>query len=422
MGEFIPFVSDENDVRWIPPPYASSDEAHVGRGLTIPATLNIFGMTGGSDTAMTPAPLMSRNSSQLSNYPHASTFNQGYMGREPNNDHTMVNRIAAFPTSEMDHDAYETHQKAHNFRERSLDTTAAYDTTTRGDFGAQYSYSGTPDGEQTSWLHQLDLVTLSPLSPVVVLAGLEDTRPAPWSAFTARDVSLGQHNHFSAPTGYDETRDDEIYSSEYSYYGQSASNGMDTMTSQTSFEASEMMDSQSTLRPPNSGNGKSHSRRRGSSTSNGSLFANLYASTRGSTAGPALVNIRHVTQSGYLSRSSSHSHRLPVHNDTTSAFGSPSPALPYENSTPTGTDNTFLCGIGRCSQGFTGVYGSGNRQRHWRLKHGPSQGTEETAYPCEHPGCVKSYKRQDARLKHYRKQHAYLAPGKPRSRKQCPSM
>jgi hypothetical protein len=45
-----------------------------------------------------------------------------------------------------------------------------------------------------------------------------------------------------------------------------------------------------------------------------------------------------------------------------------------------------------------------------RLKHGKIQGREEKEYPCEASNCSKRYMRQDARLKHYRKEHPQLNP------------
>jgi uncharacterized C2H2 Zn-finger protein len=60
-----------------------------------------------------------------------------------------------------------------------------------------------------------------------------------------------------------------------------------------------------------------------------------------------------------------------------------------------------------CHASFNGTYRRGNLSRHIRQKHGliPTR-----PYVCEEDGCSKVYYRQDARLKHYRKQHPHLAP------------
>jgi hypothetical protein len=70
--------------------------------------------------------------------------------------------------------------------------------------------------------------------------------------------------------------------------------------------------------------------------------------------------------------------------------------------------STTSCGT--CDTTFTGSYRKGNFQRHVRLVHG------DRDFPCQEPGCPKTYKRQDARLKHYRSKHPHLA-GAPLSRK-----
>ncbi|KAF1976857.1 hypothetical protein BU23DRAFT_626400 [Bimuria novae-zelandiae CBS 107.79] len=66
-----------------------------------------------------------------------------------------------------------------------------------------------------------------------------------------------------------------------------------------------------------------------------------------------------------------------------------------------------------CGRVFTGEYRRGNRARHRRQKHGDT----EDMYDCKDPGCEASFKRQDARLKHYRKHHRELAPSDPTPRK-----
>jgi hypothetical protein len=71
---------------------------------------------------------------------------------------------------------------------------------------------------------------------------------------------------------------------------------------------------------------------------------------------------------------------------------SETPTLPYELQCP------------RCGKTFTGRYRRGTLHRHQRLKHCP---TDNVEYPCAM--CQKTYKRQDARLKHYRRCHPDFA-------------
>ena len=70
----------------------------------------------------------------------------------------------------------------------------------------------------------------------------------------------------------------------------------------------------------------------------------------------------------------------------------------------------YCCEPG-CKVTFQGSYAKGNLARHRRLKHGGSMHQFGPEYRCDEPGCSKSYRRQDARLKHYRKAHRHLAPG-----------
>ena len=57
-----------------------------------------------------------------------------------------------------------------------------------------------------------------------------------------------------------------------------------------------------------------------------------------------------------------------------------------------------------CNTNFNGQYSKGNLARHRRLKHGGLEGK----YSCEGLDCVKTFRRPDARLKHYRKHHPEL--------------
>jgi len=76
----------------------------------------------------------------------------------------------------------------------------------------------------------------------------------------------------------------------------------------------------------------------------------------------------------------------------------------------------LCCSEPGCRATFQGSYAKGSLARHRRLKHGSHQNRDSRDYDCEEPGCSKSYRRQDARLKHYRKVHRHLAPGPALSR------
>ena len=90
---------------------------------------------------------------------------------------------------------------------------------------------------------------------------------------------------------------------------------------------------------------------------------------------------------------------------------------------PSTQDGSRLdCSERGCRARFQGTYAKGSLARHRRLKHGSYQHEEGREYVCEEPGCSKSYKRQDARLKHYRKAHRHLASGPALSRTKYRSM
>jgi hypothetical protein len=62
-----------------------------------------------------------------------------------------------------------------------------------------------------------------------------------------------------------------------------------------------------------------------------------------------------------------------------------------------------------CHAVFTGVYRRNTMLRHCRLRHGNHDEEEKhTVYSCYIPSCEKTFARQDAMLKHMRKQHPYL--------------
>lgn len=77
-----------------------------------------------------------------------------------------------------------------------------------------------------------------------------------------------------------------------------------------------------------------------------------------------------------------------------------------ERTTSPGPDPIF-CPI--CGNRYSGEYRRGNLSRHVRQKHGEVM----QSYPCEDPDCTKTFCRQDARLKHYRRRHPHLATGPP---------
>jgi len=75
---------------------------------------------------------------------------------------------------------------------------------------------------------------------------------------------------------------------------------------------------------------------------------------------------------------------------------------------PTHTPDVMYCSEGGCRQAFRGQYCRGNLARHRRLSHGKGK-----PYVCGDKTCAKEFKRQDARLKHYRKYHSELAASSP---------
>jgi hypothetical protein len=75
---------------------------------------------------------------------------------------------------------------------------------------------------------------------------------------------------------------------------------------------------------------------------------------------------------------------------------------------PVHTPEMMYCDERDCRQPFTGLYRRGNLARHKRLKHGKGK-----PYVCEDLTCAKEFRRQDARLKHYRKYHCELAASSP---------
>jgi uncharacterized C2H2 Zn-finger protein len=65
----------------------------------------------------------------------------------------------------------------------------------------------------------------------------------------------------------------------------------------------------------------------------------------------------------------------------------------------------LLCEL--CDASFVGNHRRGNLGRHKRLKH------VSVEFPCEEGRCERIFRRKDARLKHYRKHHPWMAGGPP---------
>jgi hypothetical protein len=72
------------------------------------------------------------------------------------------------------------------------------------------------------------------------------------------------------------------------------------------------------------------------------------------------------------------------------------------NITPSATSDSAACEL--CGNIYKGEYGRGNLARHRRQKHGLG----EQHFSCEESDCGKTFKRPDARLKHYRREHPHL--------------
>jgi hypothetical protein len=101
------------------------------------------------------------------------------------------------------------------------------------------------------------------------------------------------------------------------------------------------------------------------------------------------------------------------------SLGVPKPTLARHHSVSTRSSASSVpevlqCQKDGCNARYSGKYRLGNLQRHRRLDHGVDGKQKE--YPCAVSDCPKTYKRQDARLKHYRNYHPELA-GPAESRK-----
>jgi hypothetical protein len=84
-----------------------------------------------------------------------------------------------------------------------------------------------------------------------------------------------------------------------------------------------------------------------------------------------------------------------------------------ESSASTEAGGVLYCPEPSCKATFSGVYRKGNLARHRRNQHEHSFKT----YPCHDPHCNKTFKRQDARLKHERKHHPDLVAASLRTSK-----
>ena len=96
--------------------------------------------------------------------------------------------------------------------------------------------------------------------------------------------------------------------------------------------------------------------------------------------------------------------------------GSPSSELPQPSPTTTSSGScsrrssqalvgALVCLVNGCKVRFAGKYAKGNCARHRRQFHG----VEPKVITCEESGCMRTFKRKDARLKHYRKHHPHRA-------------
>jgi hypothetical protein len=77
---------------------------------------------------------------------------------------------------------------------------------------------------------------------------------------------------------------------------------------------------------------------------------------------------------------------------------------PMTVTTPSARE-VLCCHVIGCEVGFHGKYRKGNLNRHLRLYH---QATGVKIYHCADPFCRQEFRRQDARLKHYRRRHPHL--------------
>jgi hypothetical protein len=84
---------------------------------------------------------------------------------------------------------------------------------------------------------------------------------------------------------------------------------------------------------------------------------------------------------------------------------------PTANPTPT----ELYCDVSGCAAPFSGRYAKGNLARHKKYQHTNEHADIE--FPCEEAGCDSTFKRKDARLKHYRMHHPEFTTGPAQPRK-----
>jgi hypothetical protein len=89
---------------------------------------------------------------------------------------------------------------------------------------------------------------------------------------------------------------------------------------------------------------------------------------------------------------------------TKSPFSIPRDSSPLALSSRSGVTTSSVISCGQCGTHFTGSYRRGNLARHVRNKHGQVKGS----YTCRALDCLRTFRRQDARLKHERKAHPEL--------------
>lgn len=110
-----------------------------------------------------------------------------------------------------------------------------------------------------------------------------------------------------------------------------------------------------------------------------------------------------------------------LHDDTTSSYTDDShkhiflsvPSAFSSYSEPSSVDSPttsdhLSCNEPGCMAAFSGTYRKGNLERHKRLYH---KGKDPSYYSCEDDNCAKTFRRPDARLKHYRRNHPHLVAG-----------
>ncbi|KAF1840995.1 uncharacterized protein K460DRAFT_410388 [Cucurbitaria berberidis CBS 394.84] len=399
---------------------------------TVPSDYNLdfLGITGGSDASTIQTPILGSISPQSQYIDNVWAIDREYQAWETDNQNQPLynfSRPYSQPTvsvSDFDTGRYVGHQE---YASTGWDKGPNNDTTDMdavGTFHRDPTFDRQPILNQSSSsimrydpslhpLHQMDTTGVGSCA----LAGVENIGQAPRICFQEPEFPFAATAEQQEPSvGYDSLAAndhnlslDRLSASWSSYTNSTTSKLLDTMTSQTSFQPTwqEPVDRMSTFGPP--------------LLNVLSPLPSTACSRSGfnsDTGGSDFQDSAYVPQG--ISRSRSAGGRLSSPGDFTPALGQPSPTLSSVSIISSNLAEVLGCEM--CDATFTGEYRRGNRQRHWRLKHGQAQGQEERIYPCEADGCSKVYKRQDARLKHYRKKHRSMAPGPALSRKKYPSV